>query len=99
MRNSGGWTCYMSGVVLNNPMDVYRVHSGRIPEGIQNAEKLAGKFVCEEQARLLRQAGFVVFNWGKHLERKQETAKTTIGEMLAAKVGGNPLQDLVEAKA
>lgn len=99
MRNSGGWTCYMSGVVLNDPMDVYRVHSGRIPEDIENAEKLAGKFVCEEQARLLRRAGFVVFNWGKHLERKQETAKTTIAEMLASKDNGKSLRELVKAKA
>lgn len=89
----------MTGNVIDDPNKVWRVHSGTIPPDIDGAEKLGGQFVGADQAQLLKDAGFVVFNWGEHLEKKAQAAKVTIGDLLKAKANGKPSRDVAAVTA
>ncbi len=91
----------MSGKVLTDPKDVYIVSERKIPTGFPGAEKLAGKPVAEEHVRVLRVAGFTVFNLAAAHERAQEKreaeARNTIAEILKAKGQGFPQLEVATA--
>lgn len=76
-------------VILPSPKETYIVDRRQsVPKGAEDLAAVIGQSVCEDCCRVLRTAGFRVFNLQAAREKrdqKQQAARATIADILRSK--------------